>query len=58
MELLLQSDNDGLEWHKALTEAIHTYVRLLYLHLHYIFTLIVLNPCTDINVFRVADVGV
>uniref|UniRef100_A0A671TFV4 Rho GTPase-activating protein 12-like n=1 Tax=Sinocyclocheilus anshuiensis TaxID=1608454 RepID=A0A671TFV4_9TELE len=29
MELLLQSDNDSLisEWHKALTEAIHTYVR-------------------------------
>uniref|UniRef100_A0A8C2Q145 Rho GTPase activating protein 12a n=1 Tax=Cyprinus carpio TaxID=7962 RepID=A0A8C2Q145_CYPCA len=29
IELLLQSDNDSLisEWHKALTEAIHTYVR-------------------------------
>ncbi|KAG1939602.1 rho GTPase-activating protein [Pimephales promelas] len=26
MELLLQSDNDGLEWHKALTEAINTYM--------------------------------
>ncbi|XP_067308689.1 rho GTPase-activating protein 12a isoform X3 [Pseudorasbora parva] len=28
MELLLQSDSDGLinDWHKALTEAIHTYV--------------------------------
>ncbi|XP_077078493.1 rho GTPase-activating protein 12a isoform X9 [Siphateles boraxobius] len=26
MELLLQSDNEGLDWHKALTEAIHTYM--------------------------------
>ncbi len=32
MELLLQSDNESLvnEWHKALTEAIHTYVRSLF----------------------------
>ncbi|KAK7159657.1 hypothetical protein R3I94_005864 [Phoxinus phoxinus] len=26
IELLLQSDNDGLDWHKALTETIHTYM--------------------------------
>lgn len=68
MELLLQSDNDSFisDWHKALTDAIHTYVRLLFSSL-YSSNMHELNlrlnsnhsdPCTDINVFHIADVGV
>uniref|UniRef100_A0A673MTD3 Rho GTPase-activating protein 12-like n=1 Tax=Sinocyclocheilus rhinocerous TaxID=307959 RepID=A0A673MTD3_9TELE len=54
MELLLQSDNDSLisEWHKALTEAIHTYVRssavgdLFMIQPTHIFSPVHLELCT------------